>query len=136
MEKTIFAKIANREIPAHIVWEDDNFIAFLDVLPIEPGHVIVAPKAEYASLEDMPSDLIGGLLSVAQKVGAAMLKGLGAKGYTLFLDNKDGANQHIPHVHFHIVPRAQGDGLGSWPQSAYEAGEAEGYEEKIKAAIA
>lgn len=136
MEETIFSKIANHEIPAHIVWEDDKFIAFLDVLPIEPGHVVVTPKTAYASLEDMPADQIGQLLSTAQKVGAAMLSGLGVKGYSLFLDNKDGANQHIPHVHLHVVPRAQGDGLGRWPQNAYETGEAEEYEAKIKSAIA
>ncbi len=135
MENTTFTQIINREIPAHIVWEDDVFIAFLDVLPIEPGHVIVAPKSQFASLEDMPTDQLGGLLASAQKIGAAMLRGLGVEGYSLFLDNKDGASQHIPHVHFHVIPRTVGDGLDRWPQSAYETGEAERYEANIKAAI-
>ncbi len=125
MEKTIFSRIADGELPAHIVWQDDSFIAFLDVLPIEPGHTIVVPKQAAASLEDLQPAMIGGLLVAAQKIGAAMMKGLAVKGYSLFLDNKDAANQHIPHVHIHVVPRAEGDGLGRWPQSAYAEGEAE-----------
>lgn len=135
MEKTIFAQIANREIPADIIWEDDMFIAFLDVLPIQPGHTIVAPKRQVAALEDLTKEELSGLLVVAQKIGAAMLKGLDVKGYSIFLDNKDAANQHIPHAHFHIVPRADGDGLGRWPQTAYDEGIADQYAAKIKQAI-
>ncbi len=135
MEKTIFEKIANEEMPAEIVWQDERFIAFLDVLPIEPGHTIVAPKRGAASLEDLTPEELGGLFVVAQKVGAAMLTGLNVKGYSIFLDNKDAANQHIPHVHFHIVPRVEGDGLGRWPQSAYDAGVAEKYAAMIRQSL-
>ncbi len=135
MEKTIFAKIANGELPAEIIWQDDAFVAFLDVLPIEPGHTIVAPKRMVDSLEDLTPEELGGLMLTVQKIGAAMMKGIGVKGYSIFLDNKDAANQHIPHVHFHIVPRVEGDGLGRWPQTAYDAGEAESYAAKIRANI-
>ncbi len=136
MEKTIFAQIADGETQAEIVWQDNNFIAFLDVLPIEPGHTIVAPKRQVATLEELNAEEMSGLLKVVQSVGSAMLKGLDVKGYSIFLDNKDAANQHIPHVHFHVVPRAEGDGLGRWPQSAYDAGIAEQYATKIREAIA
>jgi len=136
MEKTIFAKIADGELPAEIVWQNDAFVAFLDVLPIEPGHTIVAPKRVADSLEDLSAEELSGLMIAAQKVGAAMMKGLNVKGYSIFLDNKDAANQHIPHVHFHVVPRAEGDGLGRWPQTAYDAGVAETYAESIRQAIA
>ncbi len=135
MEKTIFAKIANGEMPAEIIWQNDAFIAFLDVLPIEPGHVIVAPKRMADSLEDLSNEELGGLMIAVQKVGAAMLHGLGVKGYSIFLDNKDAANQHIPHVHFHVVPRAEGDGLGRWPQNAYDEGQAEHYAGLLRQAI-
>lgn len=135
MEKTIFSKIVNREIPADIVWEDDNFLAFLDVLPVQLGHTIVIPKREVADLEELTAEELGGLMVVAQKVGAAMLKGLGVKGYSLFLDNKDAASRHIPHVHIHVVPRLEGDSLSRWPQTAYDAGEAGLYAEKIKQAL-
>lgn len=136
MEKTIFAQIADGESQAEIVWQDTNFIAFLDVLPIEPGHTIVAPKRQVATLEELNAEEMSGLLKVVKTVGSALLKGLDVKGYSIFLDNKDAANQHIPHVHFHVVPRAEGDGLGRWPQNAYDAGVAEQYATKIREAIA
>ncbi|MCX6792601.1 MAG: HIT family protein [Candidatus Falkowbacteria bacterium] len=136
MEKTIFSKIANREIPADIVWEDENFIAFLDVLPVHLGHTIVIPKRQVADLEDLSAEELGGLMLASQKVGAAMLKGLDVKGYSLFLDNKDAASRHVPHVHMHVVPRVEGDSLSRWPQTAYDAGEAANYAEKIKQALA
>lgn len=135
MEKTIFAKIADGEMPAEIIWQNDSFVAFLDVLPIEPGHVIVAPKRMADSLEDLSTEELGGLIVAVQKVGAAMLHSLGVKGYSVFLDNKDAANQHIPHVHFHVVPRVEGDGLGRWPQTAYDEGQAEHYANLLREAI-
>ncbi len=136
MESTVFSKIANHEVPAHIIWEDDSFIAFLDVLPIAPGHVIVAPRQPFASLEDMPDGSLGNFFVVAQKIGKAFLTALGAEGYSLFLDNKNGANQRVPHVHFHVLPRAADDGLGRWPQNnAYADGEAEEYTRKLRGVI-
>ena len=136
MEATTFSKIANREIQAHIIWEDGTFVAFLDVLPIVPGHVIVAPKQSYPDLEHLPSELHGPFFVAAQKIGAAMLSGLQAEGYCIFIDDQDGASQRIPHIHFHIVPRNEKDGLGRWPQeNAYAEGEAEAYAGKLRAAL-
>ncbi len=138
MEKTIFAKIASHEIPAHIVWEDQDFIAFLDILPMAPGHVIVIPKEAYPSLEAMPVNLLGSYLTVVQRVGAAIFKSLNVKGYRLFMDNVDKsatASEHILHVHFHVVPRSEGDGLDNRSQGTYDDGQAEEYEQKIKAAL-
>lgn len=133
METTIFSRIAAREIEAYIIWEDDTFVAFLDVLPIAHGHVVVAPKQVYEDLESVPVEMIGPFFKAAQHIGAAMLSGLGAEGYSIFIDNKNGANQHIPHVHFHVVPRSEEDGLGRWPQEiAYAEGEAEAYATKLK----
>jgi len=135
MEKTIFAKIADGELPAEIIYQDDAYVAFLDALPIEAGHTIVTPKRPAASLEDLSREEIGGLLVTAQKIGAAMMRGLGVKGYSIFLDNKDAANQHIPQVHFHVVPRAEGDGLGRWPQTAYDEGQSAHYGGLIRQAL-
>ncbi len=138
MEKTIFSKIASHVIPAHIIWEDEHFIAFLDILPMALGHVIVIPKEAYPSLEAMPLDLLGNYLMVVQKIGGAIFKGLNVTGYRLFMDNvekSDATSEHILHVHFHVVPRQDGDGLDVRPQGTYEDGQAEEYEEKIKAAL-
>ena len=133
---TTFSRIASHEIEAHIVWEDDTFIAFLDVLPIIPGHVLVATKKVYSTLEELPSDLLGPFFATTQKIGAAMLKALGSEGYSIFIDNEDGSSQRIPHVHFHVVPRNEHDGLGRWPQeTAYAECEAEEYARKLKSAL-
>lgn len=138
MEKTIFAKISDHEIPAHIVYEDDNFMAFLDVLPIVPGHVIVIPKKTYQSLEVMPTEISASFFSIVKKIGAAMLSGLGVVGYSLMLDNTDSKSAespHIQHVHFHVIPRQATDPLEDRPQGSYEDGQAEGYTERIKNAM-
>lgn len=135
MEKTDFQKIAQHEIPAHIVWENEEFIAFLDVLPIEPGHTIVIPKQPYASLEEMPAEVASRFFLLVKNIAGAMLKGLGVKGYSLFLDNIDKnykIEEHIQYVHMHIVPRRTGYSLERQTQGAYDQGEAEICLEKIK----
>lgn len=138
MSNTVFHKIARHEIQAHIIWEDEEFVAFLDVLPIEPGHVIVIPKQPYLSLEEMPTETATKLFALVRKIGGAMLASLGVKGYSLFLDNIDKnytIEEHIQYVHVHIVPRREGYSLERRPQGAYDQGEAEQYVEKIKTTL-
>lgn len=138
MEKTIFSKISDHEIPAHIIYEDEVYMAFLDILPIEPGHVIVIPKQPYPDLESMPATELGNFFTIVQKIGAAVLSGLGVIGYSLMLDNTDsksGVSPHIQHVHFHIIPRRATDMLANPPQGAYDDGQAEEYLVKIKNAL-
>lgn len=127
----VFCKIINEDIPSYKVYEDKKVAAFFDILPVSPGHTIVVPRIHAADLEDLPDDVFCDLAHVVKKIGKAMLNGLGVKGYSIYLDNKSAANQHVPHVHFHVVPRAEGDGLERWPQSGYDDGEAEKYLKKI-----
>lgn len=138
MEKTIFSKISDHEIPAHIIYEDDSFMAFLDILPIEPGHVIVIPKVPYLALETMPAPVLSNFIIVVQKVGAAILGGLGVYSYSLMLDNtnsKSPTSPHIQHVHFHVIPRRENDAIENRLQGAYDDGQAEDYAAKIKGAL-
>lgn len=138
MDKTVFHKIAKHEIEAHIVWEDDDFIAFLDVLPIEPGHVIVITKQPFLSLEEMPDELTSRFFILVKKIGGAMLNGLDVKGYSVFLDNIDKnytIEEHIQYTHVHIVPRREGYSLERRPQGAYDEGQAEECLEKIKTVL-
>ncbi|RMD58792.1 HIT family protein [Candidatus Parcubacteria bacterium] len=128
----IFCKIINDELPSHKVYEDDKVLAFLDILPISPGHTVIVPKKHSADLENLPNDDLCAMALAIKKIGKAMMAGLNVKGYSAFLDNKSAANQHVPHTHFHLVPRKEGDGLERWPQSGYEEGEAEFYLKKIK----
>jgi histidine triad (HIT) family protein len=136
MNSCIFCKIIEGEIPFDKVYEDDNVLAFLDIRPISSGHTIVVPKKHIADMESLPADILFDMSSAVKQIGQAMLKGLEVKGYSIFLDNKSVANQHVPHVHFHIIPRAEGDGLDRWPQQErYAENEAAYFAEKIKFAL-
>ena len=121
----IFCKIVAKDIPSHKVYEDNHVMAFFDILPISPGHTIVVPKKHEADVEALTDEEFIAMTMAVKKIGKAMIEGLGVKGYSIFLDNKSAANQHVPHAHFHVVPRAEGDGLERWPQSGYGEGEAE-----------
>jgi histidine triad (HIT) family protein len=117
------------------VYEDDRVLAFFDILPISQGHTIVVPKVHVPDMEDLTDEDLAAMAKAMKKIGRAMLNSFGVKGYSIFLDNKSAANQHVPHVHFHIVPRAEGDGLERWPQSGYGDGEAEYYLNKLKSEL-
>jgi len=118
-----------------VVYEDERVMAFLDIMPISPGHVIVVPKSHVASLEDLSDGDFCTMTAVLKKIGKAVIESLGVKGYSLTLDNKAAANQRIPHVHFHLVPRKEGDGLKKWPPGFYQDGEAEDVLKKVKAKL-
>ncbi len=128
----IFCKIVAGDIPSYKVYEDDQVMAFLDILPISHGHTIVVPKKHEPDIEGLSDDEVCSMALALKKIGKAMTEGLGVKGYSIFLDNKSAANQHVPHAHFHIVPRVEGDGLERWPQSGYGDGEAEFAQRKIQ----
>jgi histidine triad (HIT) family protein len=128
----IFCKIIAGDIPSYKVYEDDKVMAFFDILPISPGHTIIVPKNHVADVENLSDDDLCAMALAMKKIGKAVMEGLGVKGYSVFLDNKSAANQHVPHAHFHLVPRAEGDGLERWPQSGYAEGEAEHCLKKIK----
>jgi histidine triad (HIT) family protein len=129
----IFCKIIAGDIPCYKVYEDDQVMAFFDILPISPGHTIIVPKKHEADMENLDDSELCALTVSIKKIG--MTEGLDVKGYSILLDNKSAANQHVPHVHFHLVPREEGDGLERWPQGGYEDGEAERYLDKIKASL-
>jgi histidine triad (HIT) family protein len=131
----IFCKIIAGDIPSYKVYEDEKVSAFFDILPISPGHTIIVPKTHVADVEDLTNDDICAMTLAVKKIGKAVMSGLGVKGYSVFLDNKSAANQHVPHIHFHLVPRKEGDGLERWPQSGYGEGEAEFCLKKIKAKL-
>tara|TARA_B100000242_G_C42976700_1_gene453332 strand:- start:606 stop:947 length:342 start_codon:yes stop_codon:yes gene_type:complete len=109
---TIFTKIINKEIPADILFENDNVIAFRDVNPVAPVHFLVIPKKEIPTLNDIDEndkDIIGELFLVAKKL--AKIEGLEKKGYrTIFNCNEDGG-QTVFHIHLHVMGGRQME----WP---------------------
>jgi histidine triad (HIT) family protein len=96
---TIFTRIINREIPGHIVAEDDRFIAFLDIMPLVPGHVLVVPKQEVDYIFDLDDATLAGLHVFAKKVAVAVKKVIPCKRIGVAV-----VGLEVPHVHVHLVP--------------------------------
>lgn len=108
METCIFCKIIKGEIPAHKVYEDDNFLAFLDIHPQSPGHVQVIPKQHYRWVWDLPESLetggpsIGEYFKVAQKIAKAQMKAFD----TDFILSKV-VGDEVPHAHIWVFPNSE-----------------------------
>lgn len=132
----IFCRIVAGEIPAERVYEDGETIAFLDIAPTRPGHVLVLPKKHVPNLEAIDGETLCAVIGVVKKIGAAVKVGLRRSGYNVVVNNDPIAGQVIPHLHFHVIPREAGDGLKPWPQGAYGPGEAESLAERLKRALA
>lgn len=96
---TIFTKIVNREIPCHLILEDDRFMAFLDVMPLVEGHVLVIPKQEVDYIFDLEPALLGDLMKFAQKVAPAIKKAIPCKRVGVAVIGLE-----VPHAHVHLVP--------------------------------
>ena len=96
---SVFSQIINRKIPANIVFENKDFIAFMDIMPIQKGHVLVVPKLELDNIFDLPSDTYNGLFSFARKVSLAMRKVLDCKRIGVSVIGFE-----IPHAHIHLIP--------------------------------
>ena len=132
MEKDcLFCRIIAGEIPSYKVYEDGNVLAFLDISPVNPGHTLVIPKEHYRNIEAIPADRLGEIMAAVKKIGAALKDKLGVPGYNVYENNDPVAGQEVPHLHFHVIPRQEGDGLGYWPGRPYAAGEAEEIIKKI-----
>lgn len=96
---SIFSRIVAREIPAHILREDDEFLAFLDVRPIREGHTLVVPKAEIPDVFDLPDPLLAGYLPFAKPVARAIKEVTGAQRVGMAVIGLE-----VPHAHLHLVP--------------------------------
>ncbi len=120
----IFCKIIAKEIPAHIVYEDDSVLAFLDIKPVNPGHVLVIPKTHYQNIEEAPENVLCNLMKVVKKIGKDVKEKLNYAAYNVMENNDPLAGQLIPHLHFHIIPRQEGDGHRHFTQKEYADGEA------------
>ena len=120
----LFCDIEAGRVPAHFVMESPDSVAFLDIRPIFPGHVLVIPRAHYETLADLPEDLIQPLFSAAQKLARAVLAATDAHGTFVAMNNK--VSQSVPHLHVHVVPRRFKDGLRGffWPRRKYDSDEA------------
>ena len=106
----IFCEILDGKREVHIVYEDENYMAFLDKYPIDDGHTLVIPKKHYERITDMDSNDVGHLFSLIPKIAKAVLSGACADAFSLAQNNGKAAKQIIPHVHIHIIPRYNNKG--------------------------
>jgi len=136
MSACVFCRIVAGEIPAARVFEDDACLAFLDIGPLQPGHTLLIPKKHYERLTDLPADEMARLGQVLPRLARAVMAATGAAGLNLYQTNGAAAGQVVPHVHFHLIPRRQDDGLGfRWQAGKYGSGEMDSWRARIAAAF-
>ena len=128
----IFCKIVKKEIPAEILWEDKNYLCFLDIHPIVVGHSLVIPKAHSRDILDATPKDREGLLDAVAKVTPGILKGVGAESFNIGINTGKPAGQVVFHTHIHIIPRLDKDGLKDWSSRAMNANDLHLVREKIK----
>lgn len=105
MEDCIFCKIAEKEIPGKIVYEDEACIAFLDLSQTTKGHTLVIPKAHFDSILTADSEVVAHVYQVAAKLASQIVKNLGASGCNILTNAGEVAGQTVHHFHVHIIPR-------------------------------
>lgn len=115
-----FCAIAAGDLPAALVLDEPDVLAFLDLRPVFPGHVLVVPREHHETLPDLPAALLPVLFEAAQRVAAAVVPALDADGSFVAMNNT--VSQSVPHLHVHVVPRRRKDGLRGffWPRQKYE----------------
>ena len=104
----IFAKILRGELPCYKVYEDDKTLAFLDIMPRAPGHVLVLPKAPVRNILDIAPDDLAHVIKVAQKIAKVSVEVFGADGVTVQQFNESAGGQVVFHLHVHVIPRKTG----------------------------
>jgi histidine triad (HIT) family protein len=121
MSDTIFTKIIRGEIPCHKVYEDDLVFAFLDINPLSPGHTLVIPKEQVATLDALSDASAAAIGRVLPRISRAVLEATGAKDFNVLQNNGAPAHQAVFHVHFHIIPKLENQGLGiDWKQQPFD----------------
>ncbi|HTN86621.1 MAG TPA: HIT family protein [Sorangium sp.] len=115
----IFCSIVRGETPAYVVLDEPDVIAFLDNRPLFPGHCLLIPRVHHEVLTDLPAALVGPLFTTAQRLARAVESALSADGFFVAINNR--VSQSVPHLHVHVVPRRQKDGLKGffWPRYKY-----------------
>jgi len=129
-DSCIFCRIAQKQVPASFVYEDEKVIAFLDIKPLNEGHTLVIPKSHYASIFETPVDLVAHLHGVTKRIALAVKKATNADGISISQQNGKAAGQEIFHLHVHVIPRYEGQKLPSFSEVS------EGDKEKMSQTVA
>ncbi|MHA1934746.1 MAG: HIT family protein [Candidatus Thorarchaeota archaeon] len=108
----VFCKIVRGEIPSSVIFEDDVCMAFMDVFPISEGHCLVIPKQHFVNMLDVDSEVVAHLARRVTELDRKVHKVFGQIGILNAVANGPEAGQEVPHLHFHVIPRSKGDGIG------------------------
>ncbi|TCQ28054.1 HIT family protein [Rhizobium sp. PP-CC-3G-465] len=131
----IFAKILRGEIPSYTVYEDDAVIAFMDVMPQADGHALVVPKSPSRNLLDADPATLPALIAAVQKVAVASKQAFAADGITIMQFNEAPAGQSVFHLHFHIIPRHEGNPMRAHSGTMEDGDILKANAEKLRAAL-
>jgi histidine triad (HIT) family protein len=120
VEACTFCNVINGKEESFKVFEDDKSMAFLDINPLFPGHLLLVPKKHYGNFEELPNGTIADLFCNVKMLSGALEEGLGAEGTFIAINNR--VSQSVPHLHIHVVPRRFKDGLRGffWPRNPYK----------------
>ena len=113
MNNCVFCDILSGDLPSSVVFEDELVCAFMDIQPVNPGHVLIVPKQHVILLADLHEETGGHMFRIAQRIAVALRRsGVKCEGVNLFLADGEAAGQEVFHVHLHVFPRFAGDGFG------------------------
>ena len=112
MENCIFCKIANGEIPAATLYEDENFRVILDLGPASKGHALILPKSHAANIYELSDEMAAKAMILAKKMATVMTAALKCDGFNIVQNNGECAGQTVFHFHMHLIPRYKGDQVG------------------------
>ena len=112
MDNCIFCKIANGEIPAATLYEDENFRVILDLGPASKGHALILPKSHAANIYELSDEMAAKAMILAKKMATVMTAALKCDGFNIVQNNGECAGQTVFHFHMHLIPRYKGDQVG------------------------
>ena len=112
MEDDVFCKIVKGQAPASLVYSDEKVLAFMNIRPVNPGHILVIPKVHATGLSDLDEETGGHLFKIGMRIAKAVKQsGVKCEGVNLLLSDGEAAFQEVFHVHLHVIPRFKGDGF-------------------------
>ncbi len=117
-DSCIFCRIAQKQVSANLVYEDEKVVAFLDIRPLNEGHTLVIPKAHYENIFDVPQELNAYIHGITKQVAVAVKKAIKADGISIIQQNGKAATQDVPHLHVHVVPRYEGQKMLGFSQTS------------------
>lgn len=131
----IFCRIIEKEIPSKVIYEDNDFLAILDIAPATRGHVLIIPKEHAETMSELSDDKLSKILILAKKIVAAMKEVNGFTDYNIIQNNGEIAGQSVHHYHLHIIPRYNKGELGLWTPHENDASVTDELAESIRQKI-